>query len=115
MHELGIVQDVIEIVSAQRSAPATRVTAHRSRGRKANMRLAPGRDSGVLFRPRRPKAPSVEGAALEIVEIASGAGRCKRCGGEQALAMPFGRCPCGELELELVAGEELRIREMEVT
>jgi hypothetical protein len=31
------------------------------------------------------------------------------------LLQPFGRCRCGNADLELLAGEELKIRTMEVT
>lgn len=54
----------------------------------------------------------VEGAALEIVTI-EGLGRCRTCASEQPMRMPFGRCPCG-VELEIIAGEQLRIRHLEV-
>jgi hydrogenase nickel incorporation protein HypA/HybF len=54
----------------------------------------------------------VGGARLDVIEIA-GRGRCRACGTETGLRAVFGRCACGS-ELELMAGEELRIRELEV-
>jgi hydrogenase nickel incorporation protein HypA/HybF len=55
----------------------------------------------------------LEGAALEILEP-PGLGRCRACGEEIQLEQPFGQCGCGSVDLDLVSGDELRIREMEV-
>ena len=59
------------------------------------------------------RAPLLEGSVLEIIEVA-GAGVCRDCGGEVALSQLYGRCICGGANLRLVAGEELKIKEMEV-
>jgi hydrogenase nickel incorporation protein HypA/HybF len=40
--------------------------------------------------------------------------RCRECGGSVELSRPFGRCSCGNSDLEWLSGDELRIREMEV-
>lgn len=53
-------------------------------------------------------------ATLEIVTVA-GRGRCRACARELELSAPFGRCGCGTTDLELVAGDQLRIRELEVS
>jgi hydrogenase nickel incorporation protein HypA/HybF len=54
------------------------------------------------------------GARLEIDEI-QGRARCDRCGREFALTALAGRCPsCGEAGLQVIAGRELNIKEMEV-
>ena len=58
------------------------------------------------------KGTPVEGAELEILET-PGQGLCETCGGTVALAAPFGRCACGGA-LRIVAGEELRVKDMEV-
>lgn len=55
----------------------------------------------------------VEGAELEIIET-PGRARCRECGGEMMLPDLFGRCECGSVDLEVVAGGELRIKQMEV-
>ncbi len=55
---------------------------------------------------------AVEGAALEILET-PGRGVCDDCQHSVALAAPFGRCACGGL-LRIVAGEELRVKDMEI-
>lgn len=54
-----------------------------------------------------------EGARLEIVET-PGLGRCRACGAEVVLERPFARCACGGTDLDWLAGEELRIREVEL-
>jgi hydrogenase nickel incorporation protein HypA/HybF len=55
----------------------------------------------------------LEGAALEIVQP-SGKARCRDCGTEFALNDLLVLCDCGSANRELLAGEELRIREVEV-
>jgi hydrogenase nickel incorporation protein HypA/HybF len=57
---------------------------------------------------------ALAGCALDIVEV-PGRGRCRACGAELALAAPFGRCACGTTDLELIAGEELELRALEVS
>jgi hydrogenase nickel incorporation protein HypA/HybF len=56
-----------------------------------------------------------EGARLDIVTV-PGAGWCLDCGKTVPLAERFGACPeCGQRHVQMTAGDELRIREMEVT
>lgn len=55
----------------------------------------------------------VAGAFLEIREI-PGRARCRSCAAEVLLERPFGRCACGNTDLEWLSGEELRIREIEI-
>lgn len=54
----------------------------------------------------------LENADLEIVEIA-GKGRCRCCGTEMNLEQPFGVCICGSTDIEIIQGQELKIRELE--
>lgn len=56
----------------------------------------------------------LEGARLEVVEI-RGRARCDACGREQAieLGIPL-PCACGSADVTVLAGRELRIREVEV-
>jgi hydrogenase nickel incorporation protein HypA/HybF len=108
MHELGIVQDVIETVCE--SSGGARI---------ARVVLEIGRLTAVLPDAVRfcfelaSEGTLAEGARLEIVET-PGRARCRACGAELALDRPFGRCACGGTDLEWLAGEELRIKEMEV-
>ena len=55
-----------------------------------------------------------DGATLEIDRVA-GAGRCLDCGKIVALAERFGACPeCAGAHVQMTAGDELRVREIEV-
>jgi hydrogenase nickel incorporation protein HypA/HybF len=56
----------------------------------------------------------LEGAALEILET-PGRARCRSCAAEVVLERPFGRCGCGATDLEWLSGDELVIRNFEVT
>ena len=108
MHELGITQEVVAIA------------AEHARGRRvARVVLEVGKLSGVLpdavrfcFGPCA-EGTAVEGATLEIVET-PGRARCRTCGGEVPLDRPFGQCECGSTDLEWLAGDELRVRELEL-
>ena len=108
MHELAIVQDVIELVSES------------SRGaRVARVVLEIGALSAVLPDAVRfcfdvaSEGTPLAGAMLQIIET-PGQARCRACGRTFELLQPFGRCACGGTDLEWLRGEELRIREMEV-
>ncbi len=108
MHELGITQEIIEIVS------------RRAEDSKVNrVVLEIGKLSAVLPDAIRfcfeicAEGTVVEGAELEIIEV-PGLARCRACGGDVVLERPFGRCDCGATDLEWRSGDELRILEMEV-
>lgn len=56
----------------------------------------------------------LEGATLLITRV-PGAGNCKECGRETPLTELFGSCRhCGGNLVNIIAGEELRVREIEV-
>ena len=108
MHEMAITESVIAAVS-ERIGPE----------RVARVVLEIGRLSGVVPDALRfcfevcAKGTTLDGAALEIREIA-GRGHCGVCGADVALDFPVGVCECGAIELAIVAGRELRIKEVEV-
>ncbi len=55
-----------------------------------------------------------QGARLHIVEL-PGRARCRACGIESAISQWYQACPeCGQYQLQVLSGEELRIRELEV-
>jgi hydrogenase nickel incorporation protein HypA/HybF len=55
-----------------------------------------------------------EGARLDIVRVA-GEGWCLDCGKSVPLAERFGACPeCGNHHVQMTAGDELRVKELEV-
>ncbi|MEA2627258.1 MAG: hydrogenase nickel incorporation protein HypA/HybF [Candidatus Binatota bacterium] len=108
MHEVGITQEIVAIASERAgTAKVSRVV------------VEIGRLTAVLPDAVRfcfdlvAEGTPLEGAVLDIVEI-EGRGRCLACLSEMILEQPFGRCTCGATEFEWLAGEELRIREMEV-
>lgn len=57
----------------------------------------------------------MEGAALEIIDIPA-RGHCRQCGEQIELGDSFiGTCgECGGIDLEIMNGQELRIRSVEV-
>jgi len=56
----------------------------------------------------------VEGAKLEIIEI-PGRARCPACARDVQVEARYDDCPaCGYYPLEIIAGEEMRIKELEV-
>jgi hydrogenase nickel incorporation protein HypA/HybF len=108
VHELALAQEIVDIATeASRGAKVSRVV------------LEIGKLSAVLPDAVRfcfelaAEDTIAAGARLEIIET-PGLGRCRGCGMDVALEGPLGRCPCGGTDLEWLAGEELRIKEVEV-
>ena len=108
MHELGITQNIIAIV-----------IEHAQGSKVQRVVLEIGKLSAIM-----PDAISfcfdictqstvLEGAILEIIEI-PGLARCRQCGAEIHLDKPFGICSCGSVQLALISGEELKIKEIEI-
>ena len=108
MHELGITQEIVALV-------CERVGEARVR----RLVLEIGKLSAVLPDAVRfcfevcAQDTVLEGAELEIIET-PGLARCRQCGAGLTLDRPFGRCACGNSDLEWLAGEELRIKELEI-
>ena len=108
MHELGITRSVVAIV------------AEHAKGQKVlSVTLEVGQLSGLLPESIRfcfdvcSKGTALEGAQLTIIEPA-GRGHCTACGAQPQLSSPLGRCPqCGQATLQVVAGTELKIKQME--
>lgn len=109
MHELSIANAIVE------------ACAERAKGsRVVRVRLEIGQLSCVLPDAVRFSFDVcaidtvVEGAALEIIET-PGRAHCRDCGHEGALVRLVGCCGvCGGINLRVVAGEELKVREMEL-
>jgi hydrogenase nickel incorporation protein HypA/HybF len=108
MHELGITQNIVAIAAE-----------HAQGAKVQRISLEIGKLSAIM-----PEAilfcfdvccqgTVLEGAILEIIEI-PGLARCRQCGAEVPLEQPFGICSCGSIELDVIAGEELKIKEMEI-
>jgi hydrogenase nickel incorporation protein HypA/HybF len=109
MHELAIAESVVEAV-AERVADArvTRVVLEVGA-------LACVEPEAIRFCfAATAQGTVVEGAALELVEIAARA-RCRTCGAQDVAVDPrIPLCPCGSADLDLVDGSQLRVRAVEV-
>lgn len=108
MHEMAITQSVVDAVCARMGdAPIRRVC------------MEIGTLSGVVPDSVRfcfdliTTGTPLAGAELEIIRP-SGRARCRDCGAEFAMNDLLMLCECGSANRELLAGEELRIREVEV-
>ncbi len=109
MHEMAITQGIVDI--CEQHAGGRTVTA---------VVLEIGMLSGVV-----PEAVTfcfeacssgtvAEGAQLQIEQL-PGQGRCLACQREQRIERLFDPCRhCGSYQIEVVGGEELRVREIEV-
>ena len=109
MHELSIVQGIIEICEQHSGGrPVLAVT------------LEIGSLSGVVPEALEfcfeaaTRGTLLEGARLEIERIAA-TGFCSGCGVVSRMDTYFDPCPsCGALSLSLRTGEEMRVRDLEV-
>ncbi len=108
MHELGITHDIIAIV------------AEHAKDRKVSkVTLQIGALSAIIPESIRfcfdvcAEGTIVEGAQLEI-ETVAGLGRCNSCGREIPLGVLAGNCPCGSRDVSCIAGQEFKIKDMEV-
>jgi hydrogenase nickel incorporation protein HypA/HybF len=108
MHELSITQSVVDAI-AERMDGAT-VTS---------VRLEIGKLSGVVPDSVRfcfdviCAGTSLEGATLDIVEP-PGLAQCRDCGEEFQLNDMIMLCPCGSANVRVLAGQQLRIKSVEV-
>jgi hydrogenase nickel incorporation protein HypA/HybF len=108
MHELAITESVVMSVS-ERFGDA----------RVLRVLLQIGKLSGVVPDAVRfcfdvcARGTTLEGATLEIDEIPALA-RCHDCGAAVELESFFGLCRCGSVSLEMLSGQELKVREVEV-
>jgi hydrogenase nickel incorporation protein HypA/HybF len=108
VHELGIAQNIVAIVSE-------RAGKHKV----CRVKLEIGQLSAIM--PDAIKfcfdvcadGTCLEGAKLEIQEI-PGRAKCKECLAEMELALLAATCNCGSRDLICIAGQELKIIEMEV-
>jgi hydrogenase nickel incorporation protein HypA/HybF len=108
MHELSLTRSIVEVCS-ERAAGA--------RVRRVTLEI--GRLTCVLPDALRfcydvcTEGTGLEGSELEIIEI-QGRARCRACDTEVALDDLVTSCSCGSHDLQYVAGDDLRIKEMEL-
>jgi hydrogenase nickel incorporation protein HypA/HybF len=112
MHELSLTESIVEIAAET----AKREGASRVRRVFVDIgSLSHVEPEALLFCFEAVAAGTiVEGARLEIARVA-GEGRCADCGRTVPLAERFGPCPeCGGFSVQMTAGNEMRVREIEV-
>ncbi len=107
MHELGITQNIVEIA-----------TEHAQGAKIRRITLEIGLLTAVMpdairfcFDVCAQDTPLAE-ATLEIMER-PGIGQCRLCGQKIELDQPFGVCDCGSMQIDIIQGEELTIKELE--
>lgn len=109
MHELGITQSIVEFVSERAAGQ-----------RVKRVTLEIGQLCAVLPEALRfcfdlcCEGTSLEGAELCIIQV-EGRGRCEVCGETLPLPPQGARCACGSFRIVCVAGQELNIKEMELS
>jgi hydrogenase nickel incorporation protein HypA/HybF len=108
VHELSITQSIVDAVVARMDG--ARISA---------VRLEIGRLSGIVPDSVRfcfdivAGGTILEGASLRIDEP-PGRVHCRTCNGDSELEDPFPLCPCGSADIEMLSGNELRIKSVEV-
>jgi hydrogenase nickel incorporation protein HypA/HybF len=108
MHELAITQGIVEMI-----------VERTDRARIAAVYLRIGKVSGVVPDAVRfcfdlvAAGSPVEGARLEIDEPA-GRARCRTCGRAFEVEGLVVLCPCGSADVEVVGGDELLVRAVEL-
>jgi hydrogenase nickel incorporation protein HypA/HybF len=108
VHELGITQGIVELVVERAAGARVKV-----------VRLEIGKLSAIMPDAIRfcfdicAQDTALEGAELEIVEI-PGRGRCRQCGVELAMEDFLAQCECGSMNIKLIGGDQLKVKEMEV-
>jgi hydrogenase nickel incorporation protein HypA/HybF len=109
MHELSVTQGIVESVCD--AVPDGKVLA---------VTVEIGKLSGVVADSVHfcfdlcAQGTRLDGARLDILDV-SGRGRCGICQRETDMEELLAQCPCGNPFLEIVRGQELRIRSVEVT
>lgn len=112
MHEMSIARNIVEIVGdVIRDQPDVRVDS---------VHVSIGRMVGVVHDSLRfafnaiTSDTALDGASLVIEEVPLRA-HCNACGRESEMESFAARCPhCAEHNIQIVAGDELLVREIEV-
>ena len=112
MHELGITQSIIEI--------AERTAREQQAEKVLSVTVEVGSLSGVVPEALEfcfeacSNGTFLQGTQLLIEKVAA-QGRCRDCGREFPLEELLACCPdCGSAAGDILSGEELRIKEMEI-
>ncbi|MDH4286702.1 MAG: hydrogenase maturation nickel metallochaperone HypA [Gallionella sp.] len=112
MHEMSLAESALQIIedAAQRQGFSRVKTVWLEIGQLACVE----QDAMRFCFDEVVKGSLAEGANLEIVET-PGRGRCGQCGSEAQIAMLYEACPqCGSYKMQVVAGDAMRVKELEV-
>jgi hydrogenase nickel incorporation protein HypA/HybF len=112
MHEMSLVEGIVALIEDERQhqmfARVCRVHIHLG----ALGHVEP--DALRFCFDALTRGTVADGAALSIVTIA-GQGACSACKQTVALTERYDECPlCGHPQVKLIAGDELRLAELEV-
>lgn len=108
MHELAITQGIVDMILERTD-----------RARVTVVYLRIGKVSGVVPDAVRfcfdlvAAGTPIEGARLEIDEP-TGRARCRACGGAFDVEGLVVLCPCGSADVEVLGGDELLVRAVEL-
>ena len=109
MHEMSITQGIIDLC-----------LQHAGGHRVTSLEVEIGQLSGVVPEAIEfcfeacSRGTLLEGARLVITRI-PGRGHCQECNAETELDELFASCSrCGSCQVKILAGEELRVREIEI-
>ena len=113
MHEMSLAEGVLQIIEdAARAQIFSKVTA---------IWLEIGELSGIEIESMRfcfdavTRGSLAEGATLEIIAM-PGTGWCMPCSESVPLHEVYGACPkCGAYQVQVTAGTEMRVKELEVS
>jgi hydrogenase nickel incorporation protein HypA/HybF len=108
VHEYGITETVVAAVVGQ-LPDATVTCVHLEIGSLSGVAA----DSVRFYFPMAAEGTNLEGARLEISEVAARC-RCGSCGQEFEPDGPIPLCPCGSADTTVVSGGEMRILSVEV-
>ncbi len=113
MHEMSLTEGILQLIEdAAREQAFSKVSA---------VWLEIGQLAGVEVEALRfcfdavTRGSMAEGARLEIISV-SGIGWCMDCSESVHLKEVYGECPrCGHHRVQVTGGNEMRVKELEVT
>lgn len=112
MHEMSLAESVLQIM--EDAAHTQRFSRVRTVVLEIGALSAVEPDAMRFCFDAVTRGSIAEGARLEIIET-PGAGRCMACGMAIALQEQYGLCPaCGSARIEIVAGKQMRVKDLEV-
>ena len=110
MHEMALAESIVQLVDEAAQGCARVRAVYLEIGRLAVVE----KDALRFCFESVAQHTAAQGARLEIVDI-DGLGRCTECGSELRIAALYDACPfCGSYRVEVISGDEMRVRELEV-